>query len=100
MGQVVTSGDVEGKVIVDTTTVHPDTTKAVAATLASRGAHFAAMPVFGATPVAEAGQLLAGFAGADAALDAVSPMLKGVIAREVLVVGQEPEKASLLKTTG
>ncbi|KAK8079068.1 NAD(P)-binding protein [Apiospora phragmitis] len=98
--QIVHSGDVKGKVIVDTTTVHPDTTQAVAATLASKGAHFAAMPVFEATPVAEAGQLLAGFAGSDAALDAVSPLLKGVLAREVLVVGQEPEKASLLKTTG
>ncbi|KAK7993531.1 hypothetical protein PG989_006912 [Apiospora arundinis] len=98
--QIVQSGDVEGKVVVDTTTVHPDTTRAVAATLKSKGAHFAAMPVFGATPVAEAGQLLAGFAGPDAALGAVSPLLKGVIAREVLVVGQEPEKASLLKTTG
>ncbi|KAK8859351.1 NAD binding domain of 6-phosphogluconate dehydrogenase-domain-containing protein [Apiospora arundinis] len=98
--QIVQSGDATGKVVVDTTTVHPDTTRAVAATLKSKGAHFAAMPVFGATPVAEAGQLLAGFAGPDAALGAVSPLLKGVIAREVLVVGQEPEKASLLKTTG
>ncbi|KAK8029956.1 hypothetical protein PG993_011247 [Apiospora rasikravindrae] len=98
--QIVNSGNVEGKVVVDTTTVHPDTTQAVAATLASKGTHFAAMPVFGATPTAEAGKLLAGFAGSDAALDAVSPLLKGVIAREVLVVGKEPEKASLLKTTG
>ncbi|KAK8116632.1 NAD(P)-binding protein [Apiospora kogelbergensis] len=98
--QIIKSGDVGGKVVVDTTTVHPDTTQAVAATLASKGAHFAAMPVFGATPVAEAGQLLAGFAGSSVALVAVSPLLKGVIAREVLVVGQEPEKASLLKTTG
>ncbi|KAK8063464.1 hypothetical protein PG996_008116 [Apiospora saccharicola] len=98
--QIINSGDVDGKVIVDTTTVHPDTTQAVAAKLASKGAHFAAMPVYGATPTAEAGQLLAGFAGSDAALAAVSPLLKGVIAREVLVVGQEPEKASLLKTTG
>lgn len=100
MDQIINSGDVNGKVIVDTTTVHPDTTQAVAATLASKGAQFAAMPVFGATPVAEAGQLLAGFAGSDAALAAVSPLLRGVIAREVLVVGQAPEKASLLKTTG
>ncbi|KAK8062390.1 hypothetical protein PG997_014487 [Apiospora hydei] len=61
--QIVNSGEVEGKVVLDTTTVHPDTTQAVAATLASKGAHFAAMPVFGATPTAEAGQLLAGFAG-------------------------------------
>jgi 3-hydroxyisobutyrate dehydrogenase-like beta-hydroxyacid dehydrogenase len=79
--------------------VHPDTSKAVSATLASSGAHFAAMPVFGASPVAEAGTLLAAFAGPDAVLARVMPLLKGVIAREVLVVGTEPRAALLLKTT-
>lgn len=89
-----------GKIFVDTTTVHPDTTKAVAATVSSRGAQFAALPVFGASPVAEAGKLLAAFAGPDQVLSAVSPYIKDVFAREVLVVAPEPEKALLLKTTG
>lgn len=56
--------------------------------------------MFGATPTAEAGQLLIAFAGADETYAVVAPLLKGVIAREVLVVGREPEKAVLLKTTG
>lgn len=94
------SGDVRGKVIVDTTTVHPDTSKAVSDTLQKTGALFAALPVFGASPVAQAGQLLAAFAGPDGAYTTVSHLLRGVIAREVLMVGQEPEKALLLKTTG
>lgn len=85
--------------IIDTTTVHPDTTAALEKTLTSHGALFAAMPVFGPAPVAAAGQLIAGFAGPGAVLDVISPYLKGVIAREVMVVGDKPEMAVLLKTT-
>ncbi|KAH8674302.1 hypothetical protein BX600DRAFT_457366 [Xylariales sp. PMI_506] len=98
--QAISSGAVAGKAFIDTTTVHPDTTKAVAARLSSHGAAFAAMPVFGASPAAEAGKLLAAFAGPQEVLEAISPFIKGVIAREVLVVGAEPDKALLLKTTG
>ncbi|KAI1867738.1 uncharacterized protein JN550_006879 [Neoarthrinium moseri] len=98
--QIIESGDVEGKIVVDTTTVHPDTSKVVSARLARQGAQFAAMPVFGASPAAASGTLLAAFAGPQDVLDLLSPLLKGVIAREVLVVGTEPEKALLLKTTG
>ncbi|KAK6956757.1 hypothetical protein Daesc_002037 [Daldinia eschscholtzii] len=94
------SGDVEGKIVVDTTTIHPETTKTLAKRLKEKGAEFAAAPVFGATPVAEAGQLLVAFGGSTAVYEKISPFLKGVIAREVLLVGEEPEQATLLKTTG
>ncbi|KAI0844475.1 hypothetical protein F5Y00DRAFT_248685 [Daldinia vernicosa] len=100
IAQILDSGDVTDKIVVDTTTIHPDTTKALAAKLKDRGAEFVAAPVFGATPVAEAGQLLVAFGGSNAAYEKVGPFLKGVIAREVLLVGEEPEKATLLKTTG
>ncbi|OTB09313.1 hypothetical protein M426DRAFT_315883 [Hypoxylon sp. CI-4A] len=100
VNQILDSGDIAGKIIVDTTTIHPNTTKALAAKLKERNAEFAATPVFGATPVAESGQLLVAFGGSTAVYEAISPYLKGVIAREVLLVGEEPEKASLLKTTG
>lgn len=56
-------------------------------------------PVFGATPVAEAGQLVMAVAGPAAAVQTISPFLKGVIARSVIEVGDEPHKALLLKTT-
>lgn len=98
--QILSLQDLAGKAIIDTTTIHPNTTKALAGKLRGRGAEFAAMPVFGATPTAEKGELLAAFAGAAAVYEKASPFLKGVVAREVLVVGEEPEKASLLKTTG
>ncbi|KAI0377730.1 hypothetical protein F5Y04DRAFT_171932 [Hypomontagnella monticulosa] len=101
VGQILDSGDdVAGKIVVDTTTIHPNTTKTLTAKLKERGAEFAATPVFGATPVAEEGRLLVAFGGSTAVHEKISPFLKSVIAREVLVVGEEPEKASLLKTTG
>ncbi|KAI1755990.1 NAD binding domain of 6-phosphogluconate dehydrogenase-domain-containing protein [Xylaria castorea] len=99
--QIISSGSVlAGKIIVDTTTIHPNTTKEISQKLQARGAHFAAMPVFGATPVAEQGKLLAVFAGPEDVYEMIAPVLKGVLAREVLLVGKEPEKATLLKTTG
>ncbi|KAI1769367.1 hypothetical protein GGR53DRAFT_156192 [Hypoxylon sp. FL1150] len=93
-------GSIAGKIVADTSTIHPDTTKTLALKLREKGAEFAAIPVFGATPTAEAGELLVAFAGSAAVNEKVSPFLKGVIAREVLVVGEEPEKATLLKATG
>lgn len=57
-------------------------------------------PVFGATPAAESGQLLMAMGGQSKAIDAVLRFGKGVIAREVMVVSNQPEKASLLKTLG
>ncbi|GAP93015.1 putative oxidoreductase yfjR [Rosellinia necatrix] len=101
VGQIVSAErGAAGKIVVDTTTIHPDTTRAVAETLRARGARFAAAPVFGATPVAERGELLVVFAGPRDLYGAIAPMLEGVIARKVLRVGEEPEKATLLKTIG
>ncbi|KAI3327220.1 hypothetical protein HD806DRAFT_486446 [Xylariaceae sp. AK1471] len=89
-----------GKAVIDTTTIHPNTTKGISEKLRAHGAHFAATPVFGATPVAEQGKLLVAFAGPESVYETVATLLKGTIAREILLVGKEPEKATLLKTTG
>ncbi|KAI1733853.1 hypothetical protein F4680DRAFT_378021 [Xylaria scruposa] len=98
---IISSGpELAGKIVVDTTTIHPNTTKEISQKLQACGACFAAMPVFGATPVAEQGKLLAVFAGSADVYAMIEPFLKGVIAREVLLVGEEPEKATLLKTAG
>ncbi|KAI0149617.1 hypothetical protein GGR57DRAFT_226989 [Xylariaceae sp. FL1272] len=99
--QILGSGNsLSGKIVVDTTTSQPNTTKAISGKIQAQGALFAAAPVFGATPVAEQGKLLVAFAGPSSAYDVVAPFLKGVIAREVLRVGEDAEKATLLKTTG
>jgi 3-hydroxyisobutyrate dehydrogenase-like beta-hydroxyacid dehydrogenase len=60
---------------------------------------YVAAPVFGSTPVAQAGQLLIALAGPADAISTITPFLQGVLARSVIVVGNEPEKALLLKTS-
>lgn len=99
INQIVDSGSIKGKIIADTTTVHPHTSSSISTQVQEAGASFVAMPVFGATPIAEAGQLLVAVAGPDTAIGLISPFLKGVIARSVIHVGTEPSKALLLKTT-
>jgi len=79
--------------------VHPSTAASISKLVQGAGASFIASPVFGATAVAQAGQLLIAVAGPPEAIKTVSPFLKGVIARGVIEVGSEPEKALLLKTT-
>ncbi|KAJ5788283.1 hypothetical protein N7457_003273 [Penicillium paradoxum] len=97
--QILAVNDINGKVIVDTTTVYSNTTKEIDEKLKARGASYIAAPVFGATPAAESGTLLIAMGGAPAAIDVALPLVKGVLAREVMIV-PAPEKASLLKTLG
>lgn len=89
----------KGKVFVDTTTVHPSTTTFITNQLEQLGAYYIAAPVFGSTPVAQAGQLLIAVAGNQDAIGMIAPLLKGVIARGVISVGEDPAQALLLKTT-
>jgi 3-hydroxyisobutyrate dehydrogenase-like beta-hydroxyacid dehydrogenase len=93
--------DLTKKTIVDTTTVHPDTTKEVAASLSQRGVLFVAAPVFGPPPSAETGELMMALAGPRREfLDVLAQAFRGVIANDVLIVSDLPEKAVLLKTLG
>ncbi|KAF2704452.1 NAD(P)-binding protein [Pleomassaria siparia CBS 279.74] len=96
---ILSSGSVTSKIILDTTTVHPDTTSSVSIQVQEAGALFIAGPVFGATPLAQAGKVLMAVAGPPQAIKIVSPFLKGVIARNVIEVDSDPSKALLLKTT-
>ncbi|KAL2811515.1 3-hydroxyisobutyrate dehydrogenase [Aspergillus granulosus] len=96
----ITSIDLQGKIIVDTSTVHPDISSWVQRELTARGASFVAAPVFGATPVALEGRLLFVVAGGDEAVRAIEPFLVGVMARKVLRVGEDVSKATMMKTAG
>ncbi|KAJ4361149.1 hypothetical protein N0V95_002118 [Ascochyta clinopodiicola] len=89
----------KGKIVIDTTTVHPSTTTAVTTRLKAHDAYYVAAPVFGSTPVAQAGQVLVAVAGEETAVSTISPFLKGVIARGIIRVGEDPAQALLLKTT-
>jgi 3-hydroxyisobutyrate dehydrogenase-like beta-hydroxyacid dehydrogenase len=92
---------VKGKLFVDSSTIHPDTTARVAKLVTSQGAEFVAAPVFGAPAMADSGQLIAMLAGPKSAVEKARPYYKGVMARaEIDMTGEPQEKASLLKIVG
>jgi 3-hydroxyisobutyrate dehydrogenase-like beta-hydroxyacid dehydrogenase len=57
-------------------------------------------PVFGASPVAEAGQVLFIIAGPSKGREPILPFLKGVMGRDVIDLGDDVSKSSLMKTSG
>ncbi|KAH6989568.1 NAD binding domain of 6-phosphogluconate dehydrogenase-domain-containing protein [Ilyonectria sp. MPI-CAGE-AT-0026] len=98
---VVKAGDaLSGKLVVDTSTVHPDSSADAQARLAEKGAKFIASPVFGASPVAAEGKLLWIVAGPEDSVEAISPFLVGVMGRGVIRVGEDVRQSSMMKTAG
>ncbi|KAJ5817464.1 hypothetical protein N7447_009697 [Penicillium robsamsonii] len=98
--QIISAGNLTDKIIVDTTTVHPDTSKAVSAKLTQENAFLVSGPVFGSAPMAAERKILMVAAGSHCPIHRISPYIKDVIARDMLEVGDRPEKASLLKIIG
>ncbi|KAF2651931.1 NAD(P)-binding protein [Lophiostoma macrostomum CBS 122681] len=96
---LISTCDINDKIFVDTTTVHPNTTSTVADEIRHAHASYIAAPVFGSTPVAQAGQLLMSIAGPDSAIETVLPFLEGVIARKVIRMHNQASSALLLKAT-
>lgn len=97
----VVRADIKGKVVADCSTIHPDTTEAIAKTITSKGADFVACPVFGAPPMADAGALVPVPAGPKSAVDRIKPYLEGVTSRHTIDMSGEPySKASQLKLLG
>jgi 3-hydroxyisobutyrate dehydrogenase-like beta-hydroxyacid dehydrogenase len=93
--------DVKGKLFVDCSTVHPDTTNGLAERIKSAHAEFVACPVFGAPAMAESGQLVCVLAGPASAVEKVKPFTSGVIGRANIDLSDEPYgKATLLKVIG
>lgn len=97
---VISTDTVRGKIVVDTSTISPATSGAMTRDLASAGATYIAAPAFGATPVAVQGRLLFALAGSSSAISIVKPIIEACLARSVIIVGEDPVKATLLKTTG
>lgn len=94
-------GNVKGKLFVDCSTVHPDTTEGLAKKLVGAGAEFVACPVFGAPAMADNGQLICVLAGPAESVEKVKPYTKGVIGRaNVDFSGQPVGKALMLKVIG
>jgi 3-hydroxyisobutyrate dehydrogenase-like beta-hydroxyacid dehydrogenase len=95
------NGDVKGKLFVECSTVHPDTTEGLAKKVTAKGAEFVACPVFGAPAMADNGQLVCVLAGPKKAVELVRPYTKGVIGRAVIDYSDQPVgQATLLKVIG
>ncbi|KAH7072567.1 NAD binding domain of 6-phosphogluconate dehydrogenase-domain-containing protein [Paraphoma chrysanthemicola] len=93
--------DVTGKLIVDCSTVHPDTTNALEKRITSKGADFVGMPVFGAPAMADNGQLVCVIAGKASAVEKVKPYASGVMGRANIEYPDQPAgNATLLKVIG
>jgi 3-hydroxyisobutyrate dehydrogenase-like beta-hydroxyacid dehydrogenase len=93
--------DVKGKLIVDCSTVHPDTTNALEKKIIESGAEFVGMPVFGAPAMADNGQLVCVMAGRASAVEQVKPYTKGVMGRANIEYPDQPAgNATLLKVIG
>lgn len=91
----------DGKLFVDCSTVHPDTTNRIAKTINDAGADFVACPVFGAPAMADAGQLVCVLAGPKVQVDRVLPFCKGVLGKAEINFSDQPHgNATRLKIIG
>ncbi|KKY17839.1 putative 6-phosphogluconate dehydrogenase [Phaeomoniella chlamydospora] len=93
--------DVKGKLFVDCSTIHPDTTTMISKVIEAQGGHFVACPVFGAPAMAQSGQLVCVVAGPADQTKRVFPFCAGVMGRaNIDYSGQAPSKATLMKIIG
>ncbi|GKT44491.1 glyoxylate/succinic semialdehyde reductase 2, chloroplastic [Colletotrichum spaethianum] len=99
--ELLASGiDLKDKTFVDCSTIHPDTAASVSETLQNAGAIFVAAPVFGASPVAQAGRLIFAMAGPQTTIERLEPLIVDVMGRKVLNMGEDIKKSPMLKVTG
>lgn len=92
---------VAGKLIIDCSTIHPDTTTKISKAIVGAGAEFVAAPVFGAAAMAESGQLIGVLAGPKSSVDKARPYFKGVMAKAEIDMADEPySKSTTLKLVG
>lgn len=93
--------DAKGKLFVDCSTVHPETSDELAKKVTGAGAEFVACPVFGAPAMADNGQLVCVLAGPKESVEKVKPYTKGVMGRAFVDFGgQRVGQATLLKIIG
>ncbi|KAI5466558.1 NAD binding domain of 6-phosphogluconate dehydrogenase-domain-containing protein [Mariannaea sp. PMI_226] len=94
-------GEVKGKLFIESSTIHPDTTEAIAKQVIAKGAEFVAAPVFGAPAMADAGQLVGVLAGPRSSVARAKPWFTGVTSRADIDLSDEPySKALTLKVLG
>ncbi|KPI44145.1 putative oxido YfjR [Cyphellophora attinorum] len=93
--------DVTGKILVDCSTIHPDSTEKEAEKIKAKKGSFVACPVFGAPAAADAGQLVCVLAGEASSVEKIKPYCEGVMGRAIIDYSDlPPAKATLLKVLG
>ncbi|KAJ5175683.1 Dehydrogenase multihelical [Penicillium canariense] len=97
---LATGDSLKGKIFVDTSTIHPDTSEWAAQRLSKFGSTFVAAPVFGASPVAATGKLIFAMAGPAKATETVRPLIMNIMGRSIIDMGEDVRKSSLLKISG
>lgn len=99
--KTILSNDVSGKLFIESSTIHPDTTEAIARDVTAKGAEFVAAPVFGAPAAADAGQLIGVLAGPASSVAKARPFFKGVTSKaEIDMSDKAYGKALTLKVLG
>lgn len=88
-----------GLVHVNTSTISVDFARRLAGAHEAAGLAYVAATVFGRADAAAAGKLTVAAAGRKAAFERVEPLLR-VLGDKVFFVGEEPEKANLVKVAG
>ncbi|KAK0620372.1 NAD binding domain of 6-phosphogluconate dehydrogenase-domain-containing protein [Immersiella caudata] len=97
----VLQNDVTGKLIIECSTIHPDTTERLAKAVEAKGAEYLTAPVFGAPAAADAGQLVGVLAGPSSAVERAKPYFEGVMSKKDIEMRDEPRRKALtLKLIG
>ncbi|KAM7218547.1 putative oxidoreductase YfjR [Rhypophila decipiens] len=97
----VLKSDITGKLIVECSTIHPDTTESLGRAVVEKGGQYLAAPVFGPPALADAGQLIGVLCGPKDSVQRARPYFKGVTSRAEIDMSDEPYgKALTLKLIG
>ncbi|PYH93100.1 6-phosphogluconate dehydrogenase family protein [Aspergillus ellipticus CBS 707.79] len=91
---------IAGKTFVDCSTVHPETSVTLAKRVSESQGRYVSAPVFGAATAAAKAELIFVTAGPKAAKEQIAPYLKGVMGRSIIDLGEQQEKANLMKISG
>lgn len=91
---------VAGKLFVDMSTVHPDTTRKLYTQITAKGARFVSCPVFGAPAMADAGQLICVLGGSKTDIAKILPYTVGVMAKANIDLSFEEGAASAAQDVG
>ncbi|KAK3688482.1 NAD binding domain of 6-phosphogluconate dehydrogenase-domain-containing protein [Podospora appendiculata] len=97
----ILESDVTGKLVIECSTIHPDTTERIGELVLAAGGEFVASPVFGAPNMADAGGLIGVLCGPASSVEKAKPYYTGVMARTIIDLSDQPyRKAPTLKLIG